>query len=254
MLPLERQKKIIELLKFKKVMKIKELLTELDISIDTLRRDLNILTKQGKIEKIYGGVKLAESPLAESSMDKRLISHIEEKNSIAQTCSEYIQDGDCIYLDSGSTTLQIAKYIKNKRKLTVITNSVPVVLELMNSNLDLIMIGGKVRKEEQSVVTYDYLFNFNQLNIQKAFICASGITFEKGISDYHIEEAITRKNIISLSSEIYVAADSTKFGKDVTVGITPLEKVDYIVTDQHIHETFITAFKDTSTKLIIANS
>jgi DeoR family fructose operon transcriptional repressor len=250
--PLERQKKIIELLMIKKVLKMTELTEELNISVDTLRRDINALVKQGKAEKIYGGIQLIESKVGESSIDERMIGRLKEKESIAQACSELIHDGDCIYIDSGSTTYQISKYIKSKKKLTVITNSIPVVHELMNSDIEVIIIGGKVRKSERSIVTYEYLFNFNQLNIQKAFICASGITIEKGISDYNVEEAITRKNMIELSNEVYVAADSTKFGRDVTIGIAPLDKIDYMITDQHINQNFIHEFKKTSTNLIIA--
>lgn len=254
MFPLERQKKIIELLMIKKVLKMTELTEELKVSMDTLRRDINFLAKQGKIEKIYGGIKLIESKFGESSIDERMINHLKEKESIAQACSNFINDGDCIYIDSGSTTYQIVKYIKNKKMLTVITNSIPVVIELMNSDTELIIIGGKVRKNERSVVTYEYLFNFSQLNIQKAFICASGITVEKGISDYNVEEAITRKKMIELSNEVYVASDSTKFGRDVTVGIAPLNKIDCIITDQNLNIHFINQFKKTSTKLILSDS
>jgi DeoR/GlpR family transcriptional regulator of sugar metabolism len=252
MFPLERQKKIIEILMFKKVQKLPELAEELNISIDTLRRDINLLDKQGKIKKIYGGIKLVESEFAESPMDARMVGHLEEKKMIAQKCSEYINDGDCIYLDSGSTTYQIAKYIKNKKNLTVITNSIPVVNELMNSAVELIIIGGKVRLNEQSVIAYDYLFNFSELNILKAFICASGITLEKGISDYNLEEAQTRKKIIDLSKEVYVAADHTKFGKDVTIGIASLDKIGYIITDRNIDRNFQQKFKTKRTSLIIA--
>lgn len=252
MFPLERQQKIIDLLKTHNVLKITELTQALNISTDTLRRDLNLLEKQGKIEKIYGGAKIAESKFFESSMEERMVSHLEEKEKIAKKCTEHIEDGDCIYLDSGSTTLQIAKYIKDKKNLTVVTNSIPIINELMNSSIELIIIGGKIRRNEQSVVTYDYLFNFNELNILKTFICASGITIEKGISDYNLEEAITRKKIIELSNLNYVAADSTKFGKNVTVHIAPLEKIDYIITDSHINKSFISKFNKTNTNLVIA--
>ncbi|MDM5221547.1 DeoR/GlpR family DNA-binding transcription regulator [Peribacillus sp. NJ11] len=252
MLPLERQKKIIELLTIRKVMKIAELTEEMQVSIETIRRDINLLTRQGKIEKIYGGVKLVQSKFGESTIDERMFSQLEEKESIAQKCSEYINDGDCIYIDSGSTTYQIAKYIKQKKKLTVITSSIPVVNELIHSDIEILIIGGKVRRNEQSIVAFDYLFNFSELNISKAFICASGITIEKGISDYNLEEANTRKKIIELSQEVYVAADSTKFGKDVTIGISSLDKIDYIITDDHLHIDFISSFKETDTHLILS--
>lgn len=253
MLPLERQKKIIDLLTIKKVLKIPELAEELDISVDTLRRDLNLLTSQGKIEKIYGGVKMVQSRFGESSMDERMVNHLEEKETIARKCSEFINDGDCIYIDSGSTTFQIAKYIKNKKMLTVVTNSIPVINELMHSDVELIIIGGKIRQNEQSVVAYDYIFNFHELNIRKAFICCSGITIEKGISDYNMEEAITRKKIIEMSNEVYVIADSTKFGKDVTISIAPLDRIDVIITDSNVDEDLLHKFKKTRTSLIIAD-
>ncbi|BFH59721.1 DeoR/GlpR family DNA-binding transcription regulator [Paenibacillus azoreducens] len=252
MLPLERQKKMLDLLTVKKVLKMNELAKELDISVDTLRRDIHLLAGQGKIEKIYGGIKLADR-FGESSMEDRMVNHLEEKEQIARKCSEFIQDGDCIYIDSGSTTYQIAKYIKHKKQLTVITGSVPVILELMNSEIELIIIGGKIRKEEQSVVAFDYIFNFHELNVRKAFICCSGITIERGISDYNLEEAVTRKKMIELSQEVIVAADSTKFGKDVTVAIAPMERIDTIVTDVHVDRGFLSKFKKTGTNLVIAD-
>ncbi|NWL86087.1 MULTISPECIES: DeoR/GlpR family DNA-binding transcription regulator [unclassified Paenibacillus] len=253
MLPLERQKKMLDLLTVREVLKINELTEALDISIDTLRRDINLLTKQGKIEKIYGGIKLV-GRFGESSMEERMINHLEEKEQIARKCCEFIEDGDCIYIDSGSTTYQIAKYMKHKKKLTVITSSIPVIQELVHSDVDLIIIGGKIRKEEQSVVAYDYIFNFHELNIRKAFICCSGITIERGISDYNMEEAITRKKMIDLASEVYVAADSTKFGKDVMVSIAPLERIDTIVTDVNVDRSYQAKFRKTDTKLIIADA
>lgn len=253
MLPLERQKKIIELLSHKEVLKMAELTDELGISLDTLRRDINLLAGQGKIIKIYGGIKLAETRFGESSMDERMINNLEQKEAIARKCSELIHDGDCIYIDSGSTTFQIAKHIKHKKKLTVITNSIPVINELVHSDVELIIIGGKIRSEEQSVVAFDYIFNFHELNVRKAFICCSGITIERGISDYNLEEAITRKKMIAQAKEVYVAADSSKFGKDVTVSIAPLSQIDAIVTDTGLDRSFLPKFKKLTTSLILAD-
>lgn len=252
MLPLERQEKIIELLIERKVMKMQELTSLLSISIDTLRRDLQPLIKQGRIKKIYGGIELIESTFTELPMGERMVSQLQEKRAIAHLCSEQIADGDCIYLDSGSTTYQIAKYIKNKKNITVITNSLPIVLELLHSEIDVIIIGGKIRKEEHSIFSHDYLFQFHPFNIKKAFICASGITIEKGISDYNLEESITRKKIIDLANEVYVACDSSKFGIDVSMSIASLDCIDHIVTDENISKLFIREFSKLRTKLLIA--
>ena len=120
---------------------------------------------------------------------------------MARKCSEFINDGDCIFIDSGSTTYHIAKHIMNKKRLTIITNSIPVLNQLLNTEHEIIVIGGKVRHNERSIVSYDYIFNFSQLNIQKSFICAGGITVENGISDFNMQEAVIRKTIIERSKE-----------------------------------------------------
>lgn len=102
-------------------------------------------------------------------------------------------------------------------------------------------------------MTFEYIFNFHELNVRKAFICCSGITTERGISDYNLEEATTRKKMIELSKEVFVAADSSKFGRDVTIAIAPLDQIDAIVTDHLVDRSYAAKFKKTQTKLIIAD-
>lgn len=254
MLPSERQKKILDLLTTKDVVTIPEFIKEFNISVETVRRDLAILEKQGKIQKVYGGAKIKDSNFGEPTMENRMVSKLLEKDSIGKKCSEFIEDGDCIFIDSGSTTYHIAKHLGDKKNLTIITNSLPVVNELINTDFEIIMIGGKIRHNEHSVVTYDYIFNFSELNILKSFICASGITLENGISDFNMEEAVTRKTIIERSKEVFVAADSSKFDKDVKINIAPLSKINYIVTDSYLSKNIVNSFNKSKTKVILAEN
>ncbi|MGH4051545.1 MAG: DeoR/GlpR family DNA-binding transcription regulator [Clostridium sp.] len=254
MLPIERQKKYLALLSNKDVIAITTFMTEFDVSIETVRRDLSILEKQDKIEKVYGGAKLKRSILSEPSIEERMVNNLKEKDWIGKKCSEFINDGDCIFIDSGSTTYHITKHIRNKKNLTIITNSIAVVNELINTNFEIIIIGGKIRHEERSIVTFDYIFNFSQLNIQKSFLCAGGITVENGISDFNMQEAVTRKKIIERSKEIYVAADSSKLGRDVIISIAPLNKINYIITDFLLDKSVAQIFKESKTTLILASA
>jgi DeoR/GlpR family transcriptional regulator of sugar metabolism len=254
MLPNERHTKILDLLSTKDVVTIPELMTEFKISIETARRDLTILEKQNRIQKIYGGAKLKISTFSEPTMESRLVYHLLQKESIGKKCCDFIKDGDCIFIDSGSTTFQIVKYIKTKKNLTIITNSLPVVNELMSTDFEIIIIGGKVRHDESSIVTYDYIFDFSQLNIQKSFICAGGITVENGISDFNMQEAVTRKIIIERSNEVFVAADSSKFDRNVTISIAALNKINYIITDSGLSKNTVNSFKKTTTNLILAET
>lgn len=252
MLPSERHNKLIGLLSSKDIVTIPEFMAEFNVSIETVRRDLSILEKQGKIEKVYGGAKLKESFLTEPAMENRMISQLVQKEWIGKKCCEFINDGDCIFIDSGTTPYYISKFVANKKKLTVITNSIPVVNELMNTDFDIIIIGGMIRQSERSVVTYDYLFDFSVLSIQKSFLCAGGVTAQNGISDYNMQEVVTRKMIIERSKEIFVVADSSKFGMDVTIGVAPISKIDYIITDSGLKQELAADFDNLKAKLIIA--
>ena len=252
MLPSERQKKIIDLLATKDILTISELMTIFDISIETVRRDLTLLEKQGSIQKVYGGAKLKDVSFGEPTLENRLVDRRSQKEAIGKKCSEFINDGDCIFIDSGSTTFHIATQLTNKKNLTIITNSIPVVNELISTDFEIIIIGGRIRHNERSVVTYDYIFNFSELNIQKSFICASGITVENGVSDFNMQEAVTRKIIIERSIEVFVAADSSKFHRDVTINIATLDKIDYIITDSQLNRSIANNFKKTKTALILA--
>lgn len=239
MLPSKRQNKIIEMVLNKDVVTIPEFVEKFNISVETIRRDLNILEKMGKIEKVYGGAKFKDNLLSEPAMDKRMISNLLEKEAIGKKCADLINDGDCIFIDSGSTTFHIAKYLSNKKKLTIITNSIPVINELLNKDFEIIIIGGKIRHEEHSIVTFDYIFNFSQLNIHKSFICAGGISLKNGISDYDMQEAVTRKAIIERSSKIYIAADSSKFMKNAPINIIPISQVNAIISDSNLNSSII---------------
>jgi len=252
MLPSERQNKFLELLSTKDVVTISEFMGEFDISIETVRRDLSILEKQNKIEKVYGGAKIKAVTFSESSMENRMTNNLVQKESIGKKCSEFINNGDCIFIDSGSTTFHIAKQIIDKKNLTIITNSIPVLNALINTEHEIIIIGGKVRHNERSIVTYNYIFDFSQLNIQKSFICAGGITVENGISDFNMQEAVIRKTIIERSKEIFVAAESSKFGRDVTINIAPLSKINYIITDSNLNKSISNSFNKFKSKIIIA--
>lgn len=244
MLPSERQNKFLELLSQKDVVTILEFSKEFQVSIETVRRDLSILEKSGKIQKVYGGAKLKDLNFSEPSMESRMNTKLSQKDAIGKKCSEFINDGDCIFINSGSTPHHIAKNLSDKKNLLIITNSLLVANELINTDFEIIIIGGSVRHSERSIVSYNYLFNFSELNIQKSFLGAGGITAKNGISDFDMQEAVTRKHILERSKEVFIVADSSKFGKDVTINIAPIDAIDYIVTDSFLDKNLQKTFEE----------
>lgn len=252
MLPSERRNKYLELILEKNYVSINELIDRFNVSIETVRRDLNILVKEDKIEKVYGGAKLKLKPASEPDINLRLIGNLTQKDAIGRKCGDLINDGDCIFLDCGTTTYHISKYLKNKNDLTIVTNSILVINELLTTDFDVLIIGGKLRHSERSIIRYHNLSNLEDINIQKCFIGTGGINIENGATDYNMEDVNTRRMIMERSSEIILAADSSKFGKCVTINVAPLDKIDFIVTDDKISDETLASFKKYKDKIIIA--
>jgi DeoR/GlpR family transcriptional regulator of sugar metabolism len=252
MYTLERQQHILQYVRNNKVVKLVTLTKEFNVSMETIRRDIQLLVQEKKIEKFYGGVKYIEP--VEGLMDNRLTQQLTEKIAIAKTCASLVEDGDCIFIDSGTTTYQMTPFLLGKEKLTVVTNSLPVAFDLIGSNIEVMIIGGKIRHSEKSVTSNDFLFRFEHLNINKAFICASGVTLEKGISDFSIEEAMTRKQLINISQTVYVATDSSKFNKDVAIQVCPLDQVDMIITDNKLSKDTLKQYTETGIKLEVVEA
>nr|WP_269898967.1 DeoR/GlpR family DNA-binding transcription regulator [Lysinibacillus sp. JK80] len=248
---IERQHQILQFIRQHKVVKLVTLTKEFNVSMETIRRDVQQLMQDKKIEKFYGGVKYIEP--VEGLIDHRLHEQLTEKIAIARACASLVQDGECIFIDSGTTTYQMTPFLLDKEKLTVVTNSLPVAFDLIGSNIEVILLGGKVRHSEKSVTSNEFLFRFEHLNINKAFICASGVSIEKGISDFSLDEAITRKQIISISQKVYVATDSSKFNKDVAIQVCPVDDVDVIITDDGLSKKTIQHFSEKGVQIKTVN-
>ena len=215
MLPQERYNKLIEYLQEHEIIKIDQIVSLFDISIETARRDLNHLEKEGIIKKIYGGATL-------------------------------------MALEVGTTTLQVAKALKEKRNLTVITNSIHVVNELMDTDFDIYVIGGKVRHGEGSVSGALTMFELENFQISKAIIGGGGLTLERGLSDYNIEEALVRKKVVEKAKEVILVVDHSKFGRDVLAHICPITAIDIVITDRNLNAELAAEFESANVNLVLA--
>lgn len=178
--------------------------------------------------------------------------NIAEKTAIGKKCAEFINDGDSILLEVGTTVLQAAKALKSKKNLSIITNSIHVINELMDTDFDIYIIGGKMRHGEGSISGAVSLFELENFHIQKAILSAGGITPEHGISDYNIEEVLVRKKVIEQACEVILVADSSKFGRDVPVHITPLSSIDTIITDNKIYPELLEKFREADANIVLA--
>ena len=252
MLPQERYQELVKYLQQHEIIKVDKMTELFNISIETARRDLNHLEKEGVIKKIYGGATLIGKDTTEPANSERLAKNIDEKIAIGRKCARFINDGDSVLLEVGTTILQVAKFIKEKKNLTIITNSIHIVNELMDTDFDIYIIGGKMRHGEGSISGAVSMFELEHFNINKAILSAGGITAENGISDFNMEEALFRRKVIEQSKEIILAADSSKFGRDVLAHICPVSAVDMIITDDKIDPPLLKELEDINANVVIA--
>ncbi|MFV0479409.1 MAG: DeoR/GlpR family DNA-binding transcription regulator [Anaerorhabdus sp.] len=219
----------------KKSVSVTNLSRDLDVSTMTIRRDLKNLEKEGLVRVEHGGATLNGEALFEFGMNIKQNENNIEKQRIAEKCLEYINDGDIIFLDAGTTVLEIAKLLVNGRKITVVTNSLLVANILAaGGNQNFIMCPGKFRETSMAFMgqlTDAFIANFK---IDKMFLGVEGVSMSFGVSVPDIDDGTTKQCISKTAKKVICVADSEKFGKNWFYCIQPLSEIDVIITDDRI--------------------
>ena len=213
LIPYERQNIILEQLEKTEVVSLSQLCEILKgTSESTVRRDLQQLAKDGKIEVLRGGAARLVDGSFDTPVASRKVIHEHEKELIAETAAALVRDGDVIYLDVGTTTIRMVKYLK-KKKVRIVTTDARIVSEIMGTNLDCVLVGGDIIKETASLVGPMTDNVLKTLFFNKAFIGAFGFDVESGYNCPDFREYNKKKIVQANSKEVYVLADSSKEGK-----------------------------------------
>ena len=210
---------------------IAELSNELQVSEATVRRDLETLEKQGVIRRVYGGAELLRKRHTEPLYEEKASLHAREKLQIAEAAVKFIQEGDTIFLDGGSTVLEMARRLPPLRDLTVVTNSLMAAADLMEKNFHIILVGGEFRSLSRTLVGPLTSKILESLTISKAFLGTIGLEAERGISTTDPNEAYTKELVMKRSDKVFLLADSSKFGVSSFVFSGSAKDIDVLVTD-----------------------
>lgn len=242
----ERRNKIFELIKEKKSITNIDLINIFQVSGTTVRTDLKFLENKGKIIRTHGGAILNEESLSrERPIINRKDHYIKQKQRIAKKARNLIDDGDTILLDSGTTSLELAKLLIDTKNITVITNDLQIALELQKmQNIYLIIIGGRVRNFFECTVgnmAFKYLKN---LSVDKAFVTANAVSISKGLTTPSIENAEIKMAMMNISDKKYLICDSSKFGKKTACSFGKIEDLDIVITDNNIPEELYSTIKN----------
>ena len=251
-LPIKRREKIIEFLLEDGSAKVTDLAKLFKVTEVTIRQDLEKLEIQGLITREHGGafLKNMEDNVRNFSLVHQ--ENLEQKATIATKCLEFIESGDTIILDSGSTTTEIAKKLMGYKNLTVITNALNIALMLgTKPGIEVIMTGGEFKPPTLSLTGQKAADFFEGLNVQKLFLATAGISLKAGLTYPSISDLVVKKAMIAAADITYLVADSTKIGKSALASLGALSLIDYIVTDSGIDEQDKKVFKNHEIEVII---
>ncbi|MDN4526442.1 DeoR/GlpR family DNA-binding transcription regulator [Fictibacillus fluitans] len=247
----KRIKKIKEYVMEHESASLDELVTVFDVSKNTIRRDVQELVDHGELKKVYGGVSAIPKKL--ESFQDRQVRNLQEKVLISKKASNFIEDGDFIFLDSGTTTIEMFNFLKEK-SLTIFTNSIDfIVRALPYENLNVISIGGMVDRKTNSFVNTRNIELLRDYNIKKAFMASTGISLVNGVTNASPDESELKKTVVNRSSEVYLLVDHNKFDKYGLMTYCKLAEIDCIVTDRLPEENYQEYAKENGIQFVIAD-
>lgn len=212
---------------------VEELSKELDVSLMTIRRDLDRLSAKGVIERCYGGATYRAETSQEKEYALKKSEHHTIKQSIAYKAIDQIRDGDTLFLDSGTTTFEIAPLLKKRNNLTVFTNDLAIASYLQTTDVNLFLIGGQVQKETGTLIGETALDMLSHFRFSVSFIGAMAIDAAFQVLSPTIEKAYFKQKILSVSSRNFLVADSSKFYQQAMVSVCNLDRFTGVITDRN---------------------
>lgn len=245
MLTVERRNLILEKLQEEKKVIVSELREQFGVSEETIRRDLDKLEKEGLVTKSYGGAVLNENNSSDMPFCIRKKKNMAGKKIIARIIEELIEDGDHIIVDPSSTALSIVHALRSKERLTIITNSIEVLVELTDMNTwDVISTGGTMNPKYLALVGPRAMEGIHSVNADKVILSCKGMDMERGVTDANEMFSQVKQTMMQSARMKILAADHTKFDVIAFSHICDITDVDMVVTDIRPSDVWMSYFEE----------
>jgi Transcriptional regulators of sugar metabolism len=232
----QRQQRIRSFVEARRAIRLEELSLALGVSQATVRRDLDELEAEGLVRRVHGGVVAVDGRPAEPHFEVKAAEAAEEKERIAARAVAMLAPDEAVYLDSGSTVLAVARLLHGWDRLTVVTNSLPVVVELAGRGPRLIVTGGEFRATSQALVGPLSSYLLANVHVDRAFIGSYAVSLEDGLTTTDPAEAFTKKLVLERATQVVLLTDSRKLGAHSFVHAGDIAAVHVLVTDTGIDE------------------
>lgn len=232
---------------------IADLAEDFGVSEMTIRRDLEALEDEGIIRRIRGGAISVISRSYEPPIAERAASAAAAKRAIGQAAAALLADGEIVIVDVGTTTLELARALSGHRKLTVVTPSLLVAIELAKSpDVRTLVTGGILRPGEMSLIGHRAEDSFADLNCDTIFLGVAGVDCERGLTEYNLDDTRVKQAALKSARRCVVLADETKLGRVAFATVAPLARVDVLVTDARLDHPVVVQAADAGVEIVHA--
>ena len=240
----DRRRQIIERIEAEGRVRVEDLSEKFEVSQVTIRKDLADLEERGLLQRTHGGAVFVHKSRFNPSFLEKVQLQAAQKQAIARKAVEFIEEGDAIILDAGSTTLALAQVMKDRfRRLVVITSSIPIALELSHTAWDLIIVGGQLRQHSLALIGPASVCALRDYHVDKAFLGATGVTLKNGYSTPNPLDAELKQAMMRSAERTFVLTDSSKLGHAVLAAYAQLDEVHTLITDAKAPQTFVQAMQ-----------
>lgn len=248
----ERKEQILNKLDECSKITVPELCAIFEVSPATIRNDLHDLETEKKLRRTHGGaISIRKAAFEPISIDKE-VKCIDEKRAIAKQASDFIEDGDTIALDTGTTILELAKHITSKNNLTVITNDLQIALYLENnSNANIIIIGGSIRHGFHCSSGPLSIKCLTDYNVDKVFMATNAFSIERGFTTPSAQQAETKKALMQFAAETIMLVDNSKLGKISFAKFADISDIDKLIISKNVNVSFENKLRELSDELEI---
>lgn len=230
---------------------MEELQRQFGVSANTVRRDIADLLRRDAVEKVYGGVCAKHTGQTLTPYEMRRISGEEAKERIGRAAAGLVNDGDVIFIDSGTTTLHLMDHLQDKRDVTVITHNLgAIVRALPYENIHVIVLPGSLRRKTNSMTGSDSVKAMKKYNIRAAFMAATGLSVH-GATNSSAQEYDIKQAAVECSDKAYLLVDRRKFGVTGMMTFAGLENFDAVVTDELPDAEFQALLREKNVRLIL---
>lgn len=248
----ERRREILEMLHRDGRVLVKDLARHFEISQITIRKDLEFLDGQGAVQRTHGGaLPIQPGALLDPTLREKEKLHRRQKAVIAQAAARLVEEGQSVLLDSGTTTTAIARSLKDRTQLTVITNAINIAAELAGTHIEVILTGGTLRKNSFSLVGPLAEQTLRQLSADLLFLGVDGFDTRAGLFTPNLLESQVNRAMVEIARRTVAVCDSSKFGRRSLCNIVPVNAIHEVITDKQIPKSDLQQLKDAGVKVTL---